>query len=67
MHALVSPVLLYGGEVWTIKKADQNKLDAFEVRCYRKVLNISWQEANDAVLAQEYLESPVLLETSSLA
>ncbi len=54
VNALVYPVLLYGAEVWTIKKADQNKLEAFEMRCYRKVLNISWQDKirNDEVLAR---------------
>ena len=39
------------GMVWTIKKAEQKKLEAFQMRCYRKTLNISWQDKvrNDEV------------------
>ena len=44
LNALVNPVLLYGSEIWTIKKNDLKKLVAFEMRCYRKVLNITWKD-----------------------
>ena len=44
LNALVYPVLLYGTEIWTIKKNDLKKLVAFEMRCYRKVLNITWKD-----------------------
>ena len=44
LNALVYPVLLYGSEIWTIKKNDLTKLAAFEMRCYRKVLNITWKD-----------------------
>ena len=44
LNALVYPVLLYGSEIWTIKKNDLKKLVAFEMRCYRKVLNITWKD-----------------------
>ena len=43
LNALVYPVLLYGSEIWTIKKNDLKKLVATEMRCYRKVLNITWK------------------------
>ena len=43
LNALV-PVLLYGSEIWTIKRNDLKKLVAFEMRCYRKVLNITWKD-----------------------
>ena len=43
LNALVYPVLLYGSEIWTIKKNDLKKLVAFEMRCYRKVLDITWK------------------------
>ena len=41
LNVLVYPVLLYGSEIWTIKKNDLKKLVAFEMRCYRKVLKIT--------------------------
>ena len=41
VNALIYPVLLYGSEIWTIKKNDMKKLEAFEMRCYRKILNIN--------------------------
>ena len=44
LNALVYPVLLYCSEIWTIKKNDLKKLVAFEMRCYRKVLNITWKD-----------------------
>ena len=44
LNALAYPVLLYGSEIWTIKKNDLKKLVAFEMRCYRKVLNITWKD-----------------------
>ena len=44
LNALVYPVLLYGSEIWTIKKNDLKKLVAFEMRCYRKALNITWKD-----------------------
>ena len=54
VNALIYPVLLYGSEVWTIKTNDLKKLVAFEMRCYRKLLNISWKDKirNDKVLSR---------------
>ena len=36
--------LLYATETWTLKKADLKRLDAFEMRCYRRILRISWKD-----------------------
>ena len=44
LNALVYPVLLYGSEIWTIKKNDLQKLVAFEMHCYKQVLNITWKD-----------------------
>ena len=54
VNALVYPVLLYGSEIWTIKTNDLKKLEAFEMRCYRKILNISWKDKirNEEVLSR---------------
>ncbi len=37
-------VLLYAAETWTLKKQDEYKLLAFEMRCYRRQMNIKWQD-----------------------
>ena len=54
VNALIYPVLLYGSEIWTIKKNDMKKLEAFEMRCYRKILNINWKDKirNEEVLSR---------------
>ena len=54
VNALVYPVLLYGSEIWTIKANDLKKLVAFEMRCFRKILNISWKDKirNEEVLSR---------------
>ena len=44
LNALIYPVLLYGSEIWTIYKNNLKKLVTFEMRCYRKVLNITWKD-----------------------
>ena len=44
LDCLVIPIALYGCETWTLNKADTNKLQAFGMKCLRKVLNISWQD-----------------------
>ena len=40
----VFSVLLYASETWTLKETDRNKLMAFEMKCYRRVLRINWQD-----------------------
>ena len=42
VKAIVSPVALYGCESWTIKKAERQRIDAFELRCWRRLLRIPW-------------------------
>ena len=41
VKALVSPVVMYGCESWTIKKAEGRRTDAFELRCWRKLFRVS--------------------------
>ena len=38
----VFPVVMYGCESWTIKKADHQRIDAFELRCWRRPLSVPW-------------------------
>ena len=44
IKALVWPVATYGCESWTIKKADEDRINAFEMKCLRRVLRIAWTE-----------------------
>ena len=40
--AMVFPVVRYGCEGWTVKKAEQQRIDAFELWCWRRLLRVSW-------------------------
>ena len=42
VNAMVFPVVMYGCEGWTIKKAECQKIDAFEVWCWRRLLRVPW-------------------------
>ena len=42
VKAMVFPVIMYGCESWTVKKAEHRKLDAFEVWCWRRLLRVPW-------------------------
>ena len=42
VKAMVFPVVMYGCENWTAKKAECQKIDAFELRCWRRLLRVPW-------------------------
>ena len=42
VKAMVSPVVMYRCESWTIKKAEHQKIDAFEIWCWRRLLRVLW-------------------------
>ena len=42
VKAMVSPVVMYGYESWTVKKAEHRRIDAFELSCWRRLLSIPW-------------------------
>ena len=52
--AMVSPVVVYGCESWTIKKAECRSIDAFEVWCWRKLLRVPWtaRRSNQSILKE---------------
>ena len=52
VKAMVFPVIMYGCESWTIKKAERQKMDAFELLCWRRLLRISWtaRRSNQSIL-----------------
>ena len=42
LKAMVFPVVMYGCESWTIKKAERRRIDAFELWCWRRLLRVPW-------------------------
>ena len=44
VKAMVFPVVMYGCESWTIKKAENQRIDAFELWCWRRLLRVPWTE-----------------------
>ena len=49
---MVFPVVMYGCESWTIKKAERRRIDAFELRCWRRLLRVPWtaRRSNQSIL-----------------
>ena len=43
VKALVFPVVMYGCESWTVKKAERRRIDAFELWCWRRLLRVPWR------------------------
>ena len=66
VKAMVFPVVMYGCESWTIKKAECRSIDAFKPRCWRRLLRVLWtaRRSNQSILKEispEYsLEGPTL-------
>ena len=42
VQAMVFPVVMYGCESWTVKKAERRRIDAFELWCWRRLLRVPW-------------------------
>ena len=51
---MVFPVVMYGCESWTVKKAERRKMDAFELRCWRRLLRVPWtaRRSNQSILKE---------------
>ena len=51
---MVSPVVMYGCESWTVKKAEQRRIDAFELWCWRRLLRVPWtaRKSNQSTLKE---------------
>ena len=58
VKALVFPVVRYGCESWTLKKAEQRRIDAFELWCWRRLLRVPWtaRRSNQSILREISLE-----------
>ena len=54
VKAMVFPVVMYGCERWTVKKAEHRRTDAFELWCWRRLLRVPWtaRRANKSILKE---------------
>jgi len=54
VKAMVFPIVIYGHESWTIKKDEHRRTDAFEVRCWRRLLRVPWtaRRSNQSILKE---------------
>ena len=54
VKAIVLPVVMYGCENWTVKKAEHQRIDAFEVWCWRRLLRVPWtaRRSNQSILKE---------------
>ena len=54
VQAMVFPVVMYGCESWTMKKAERQRIDAFELWCWRRLLRIPWtaRRSNQSILKE---------------
>ena len=54
VKAMVFPVIMYGYESWTVKKAECRRIDAFELWCWRRLLSVPWtaRRSNQSILKE---------------
>ena len=67
VKAMVFPVAMYGCESWIIKKAERQRIDAFELWCWRRLLRVPWtaRRSNQSILKEispEYLLEGLMLK-----
>ena len=54
VKAMVFPVVMYGCESWTVRKAERRRIDAFELWCWRRLLRVPWtaRKSNQSILKE---------------
>ena len=54
VKAMVFPIVMYGCESWTIKEAEHQRIDAFELQCWRRLLRVPWtaRRSNQSILKE---------------
>ena len=54
VKVMVFPVVMYGCEIWTMKKAERQRIDAFELWCWRRLLRVPWtaRRSNQSILKE---------------
>ena len=62
VKAMVFPVVMYGCESWTVKKAEHRRTDAFELWYWRRLLRVPWtaRKSNQSILKEISPEAPIL-------
>ena len=57
VKAMVFPMVMYGCEIWTVKKAEHERIDAFELWCWRRLLRVPWTagRSNQSILKRSVL------------
>ena len=62
VKAMVFPVVMYECESWTVKKAEHQRIDAFELWCWRRLLRVPWtaRKSNQSILQE--INPPILKE-----
>ena len=67
VKAMVFPIVMYGCDGWTLKKAECQRIDAFELWCWRRLLRVPWtaRRSNQSILKEispEYLLEGLMLK-----
>ena len=65
VKAMVFPVVMYGFESWTVKKAERRRIDAFELWCWRRLLRVPWtaRRSNQSILKEIAAAAAKLLQS----
>ena len=71
VKAMIFPVVTYGWESWTLKKAEHQRIDAFELWCWRRLLRVPWtaRRSNQSILKEinpEYSLEELMLKLKLL-
>ena len=53
VHLVKAPVVTYGYEIWTITKAERQRIDAFELWCWRRLLRVPWTARSNQSILKE--------------
>ena len=62
VKAMVFPVVMYGCEIWTIRKAEHQRIDAFELWCWRRLLRVPWTARRSSLSILDEISPECLLE-----
>ena len=65
LRALIWPIATYGSQSWTTKKADERRINAFEMWRYRKILRKPYTEKSQCLVTPEYCHKSAIIETDS--
>ena len=68
VKAMVFPVVMYGCESWTIKKAEPQRIDAFELWCWRRLMRVPWtaRRSNQSILKEIVIRTVAEVEAAIL-